>query len=79
MQIAFADEDGIRWTVTPRSATPSEESGNTTLVFTSESGERRTCTACLPHGGTWDDVEERVWCALLRYADVTPAARNADQ
>jgi hypothetical protein len=79
MQIAFADEDGVRWTVTPRSAPPSEEPGKTTLVFTSESGEQRRCTACLPEGGTWDDVEERVWCALLRYADAAPESRSADQ
>jgi hypothetical protein len=79
MQIAFDDEDGVRWNVTPRRAPPSEEPANTTLVFTSETGERRTYTTCLPEGATWDDVEERVWCALLRYADVAPEPRSEDQ
>jgi hypothetical protein len=69
----------MRWTVSPHGAPSSEEPGETTLIFTSESGEQRTCTASLPEGGTWDDVEERVWCALLRYADVAPEPGSADR
>jgi hypothetical protein len=72
MEIAFPDEFGVRWTVAPLAAPRSDEPGNTTLVFTSESGERRTCDACLPEGTTWEEVEERVWVALLRYSEAAP-------
>ena len=70
--IAFYDERGVRWTVAADPAPPPGDPGNATLVFTSESGERRTCEGCLPEGGSWDDVDERVWCTLLRYAKVLP-------
>jgi hypothetical protein len=73
MSVAFHDENGVRWTVVPHSAPQAEAAGRTTLVFTSERGERRTCEGCLPEGGTWDDVDERVWRALLRYSEVMPA------
>jgi hypothetical protein len=72
MPIAFNDELGVRWTVAAHAAPRPNEPSNTTLVFTSESGERRTCDACLPPGATWDDVEERIWSALLRYSDTAP-------
>jgi len=72
MPIAFHDEFGARWTVAPQAAPRSDEPTNTTLVFTSESGERRTFDACLPDGSTWEDVEERVWAALLRYSEAPP-------
>ena len=71
--IAFEDEDGVRWTVTPRRASRSgTDPAETTLVFTSESGQRRTCEACLPEGASWDDVDERVWWTLLRHAEAAP-------
>ena len=76
MSIAFHDEEGVRWRVVPHPAPGPEDPGNTTLVFTSERGERRTCEGCLPEGGTWDDVDERVWCALLRHAEVVPAGTD---
>ena len=77
MTIAFSDERGVRWTVAMQPAPRAEQPGRTTLVFTSEPGERRTCEGCLPEGGTWDDVDERVWCARLRHAEVvTPAAAH---
>jgi hypothetical protein len=70
MSTAFHDEQRLRWTVVAQTAPRSEESGNTVLVFTSEQGERRMCHGCLPEGGTWDEVDERVWRALLRHAEV---------
>lgn len=72
MPIAFQDEFGVRWTVAPQAAPRADEPNNNTLVFTSDSGERRTCDACLPEGTSWEDVEERVWAALLRYSEVAP-------
>ena len=72
MSIAFYDERGVRWTVATRPALRPDDPGNTTLVFTSERGERRVCEGCLPEGGTWEDVDDRVWCALLRHAEVLP-------
>jgi len=74
MPIAFHDEQGIRWTVTAQPGARSDEPGNVTLIFTSESGERRTCEGCLPDGGTWEDVDERAWRALLHHADVVAAS-----
>jgi hypothetical protein len=76
MDITFRDEHAVRWTVAPQPAPEGDTPDRTTLVFTSEWGERRVCEGCLPEGGTWDDVDQRVWCALLRHADVLPA--NAD-
>jgi hypothetical protein len=73
MSIAFHDAAGVRWSVLPHSAPGPEHARNTTLVFMSERGERRTCDGCLPEGGTWDEVDERVWCALLRHAEVMTA------
>ena len=70
MDIAFHDEKGVRWTVEPHPSPLPKEPAHTTLLFTSERGERRRCVGCLPEGGTWDDVDERVWWALLRYAEV---------
>ena len=72
MPIAFHDEFGACWTVAPQPALRADEPSHTTLVFTGESGERRISDACLPEGSTWEDVEERVWAALLRYS--APAA-----
>ena len=70
MPIDFHDDDGLRWSV----ATPDARSdgpSHATLVFVSESGERRTSEAWLPTGATLEDVEERTWCAFLRYSHVT--------
>jgi hypothetical protein len=75
--IAFHDAEGVRWRVVPHAALGPEHPRNTTLVFTSERGDRRTCDGCLPEGGTWEEVDERVWCALLRHADAVPA--DADE
>jgi len=74
MDITFRDEDAVRWMVVPQPAPGGDTPVRTTLVFTSERGERRTCEGCLPEGGTWDDVDQRVWCALLRHADVLPSS-----
>jgi hypothetical protein len=46
-----------------------EGPSHTTLVFTSDSGERRTSEAWLPEGAAWEDIEDRIWCAFLRYSD----------
>jgi hypothetical protein len=73
MAIAFQDEFGVHWTVAPQAAPRPDEPSNTTLIFTSESGECRRCDACLPEGGTWEEVDERIWSALLRYSDAPPA------
>jgi hypothetical protein len=72
MPIAFEDENAVRWTVVPQPTPRPGEPGHTTLVFTSERGERRTCDGCLPERGTWDEVDQRVWCALLRHAELMP-------
>lgn len=77
MPIAFYDEQGIQWTVLAHPAPQRESPDKATLVFTSEAGERRTCEGCLPEGGTWDEVDERVWCALVRHADIMPAGADA--
>jgi hypothetical protein len=76
MPIAFHDADGVRWRAVPHAAPGPGHPGNTTLVFTSERGERRTCDGCLPEGGTWEEVDERVWCALLRHAEAMPAGAD---
>jgi hypothetical protein len=76
VSIDFHDADGLGWRVVPQPAPAPEAPGNMTLVFTSERGERRTCDARLPEGGTWEDVDERVWCALLRHAEVMAAGAN---
>jgi hypothetical protein len=72
MPVDFQDESGARWTVDANAAPRSEEPGKTTLVFTSQSGECRICDAALPEGATWDDVDERIWRTLLRYAEPGP-------
>ena len=72
--IAFHDEKSVRWTVVPQCSPGSDEPGHATLVFTSEAGERRTCDGCLPPSGAWEEVEQRVWCALLRHAQVMPTS-----
>ncbi len=69
MPIDFQDESGARWTVETLAASPAGEPGRTTLVFTSPSGERRICDACLPEGATWEEVDDRIWRTLLRYAE----------
>jgi hypothetical protein len=76
MSISFRDEKAVRWTVVPHPAPQYEEPGHTTLVFTSERGERRTCDGCLPEGGLWEDVDERAWRTLLRHAEVMPAGAD---
>ena len=75
--VQFSDDDGTRWTVVARPAPRPDSPDNEVLVFTSEDGARRTCNGCRPQGATWDDVEVRVWQALLRYADAdVPEARG---
>jgi hypothetical protein len=71
MPMDFRDERGLRWTVWSGGAVERDGPSHSTLIFTSESGERRTSEAWLPQGASWDGVEERTWCALLRYSDVT--------
>jgi len=73
--IAFEDEDGVRWAVVSRPAPRPDSPDNEVLVFTSQDGKRRTCNGCRPKGGAWDDVEERVWRALLHYADEVTEGR----
>jgi hypothetical protein len=70
--IAFHDEKAVRWTVVPESSPQPGQPGHATLVFTNDAGERRTCDCSLPPGGAWEEVEARVWCALLRHAEVVP-------
>ena len=67
--IAFRDERGTRWTVRALEPLQPDEPRTARIVFTSESSEGRTCEACLPEGSTWEEVDERVWRALLRHAD----------
>jgi hypothetical protein len=74
MSIAFFDERGVRWTVAAQPAPRPDDPHTTTLLFTSEPGERRTCEGSLPEGGTWEDVDDRVWCTLLRHAQVVSPA-----
>lgn len=78
MPIAFRDEKAVRWTVVPELAPRAGGTGHTTLVFTNEAGEQRACDGCLPPGGAWEEVEQRVWCALLRHADVVPPIGRPD-
>lgn len=73
MTMDFRDEQGLRWTVQPRSAIERDGPSHTRLIFTSESGEHRMSEAWLPAGASWDAVEERTWCALLRYSDAEDA------
>ena len=71
MATNFHDEQGLHWTVTTPDVPGSAGPSHTTLVFTSESGECRTGEAWLPEGATLDNVDARIWCAFLRYSDVT--------
>ncbi len=74
--IAFSDDDGRRWTVDACPAPRPDSPDNEVLIFTSEDGERRTCNGCRPVGATWEAVEERVWRALLHYADEVKRERG---
>jgi hypothetical protein len=74
--IAFVDDDGVRWTVVSRPAPRPDSPDNEVLIFTSDEGKRRTCDGCRPEGATWVDIEDRVWRALLHYADEAPEGRG---
>jgi hypothetical protein len=78
MPITFRDEKAVCWTVASHSSPRSDEPGHTTLVFTSEGGEQRTCDGWLPPNGVWEDVEERAWRALLRHAEAMPPTARPD-
>ena len=75
MQINFHDEQGLGWTVTTPEVSGPGGPSCTTLLFTSQSGERRTSEAWHSADVTWNGVEERTWCAFLRYSDVAAVER----
>jgi hypothetical protein len=66
--IVFCDDVGRRWTVAVRGG--DALLGWAALDFTSETGERRTSECCAPESGTWADIDEAAWRALLSHADV---------
>ena len=76
MRIAFRDERSVRWTVVPQRSSLAGEPSHTTLIFTSDGGERRSCDGCLPEGGTWEEVDVRAWRALLHHAEVMHASAD---
>jgi hypothetical protein len=76
--IQFADDDGIRWSVDARPAPRPDAPENELLIFVSDDGQRRACNGARPPGATWQDVEERVWRALLRYADTSVPEPRSD-
>jgi hypothetical protein len=67
--ITFWDDVGVRWTVVARRVPRTGQPDDEVLIFTSESGERRSCDGCLPEGAAWENVQERAWRTLLRHSE----------
>jgi hypothetical protein len=66
--IVFRDDSGTQWTVAVRGG--EAVLGWASLDFTSESGEHRTSECCAPDRGTWADIDDAGWRALLSHATV---------